>query len=118
MAALASGVFTGTSLAFFDEAFTGDLDAIYALTSGKRWIISGWDLTVHANSVVCPIRLELGTRVVAASHMPVHGATAGYPKNTWQLVGVNLTGMINEALNIAGGGTAAVLNGTIWCQQV
>lgn len=116
--ALASGVFTGSSLTFFNEAFTGDLDAIYALVSGKRWIISGWDLTVHANSAVCPIRLELGSRVVAASHMPVHGATAGFPKNTWQIIGCRLTGQIDEALNIAGGGTAAVLNGTIFCQQV
>lgn len=109
---------SGSSIAIDAQAFTGNLSAIVALTSGKRWMISGWDLTMTENSTMANCQIVLGSTIKAATRFSIHTGASGQPLNRWTVLGVSISGAIGDALNINGGGTAGVLNGVIFCQQV
>lgn len=110
----------GITIAFVNETFTGDVSTATAVpvAATERMHILAWSLTVTGNSAVCPIQIKTSGGVVyAADRIPAIAASG---------VGAQVRGVFKsepgmilpslpagEELVIGGGGTAAVLDGTV-----
>jgi hypothetical protein len=102
------------------EAFTGNLTNVYTPSTGKKIVISGWSLWVNGNTAgVCDITIVTGSTAHASARIPASPAAAAAGNaNPYQLLGVRITGGVNEVLKINGGATGATISGVIFITEV
>lgn len=108
----------GDHVVFVGETFTADITNVYVPSSGKRLVISGWDLTIHGNTGIVNAGIRLGSTTHAQSNFPVYPTVANGNNNRWCVLGVRISGGVDEVLKLMGGGTLCAVTGTIFVTEV
>lgn len=108
----------GDHVCFDSETFTSGPYTVLTPSSGKRLIITGWDITVTGNTAITPIKIILGSTTHAVTSVAIAPVLANTGQFLpWRIVGISITGGVDEALKLGGGGTAGVISGTIYVTE-
>lgn len=106
----------GNRIVFVAEAFTADVTtaATVAIPAGQRLYVVSWNLTVTANTAVCPIQIkDTAGNLYAANRIPVVGAGEN-SETFFSEAGWTPVGLADGAeLVIGGGGANGVLDGHV-----
>lgn len=101
------------------ETFTGNI-TVYTPTSGKRLVISGWDLGTQGHTAgTCRVTIVLGSTDHASmlfAAVPAAGTAA--TTSIWSRQSCSINGAVNEALIINGGATNGTISGVIFVTEV
>jgi hypothetical protein len=114
------GTWLSDHIVLNNVTFTGNID-LRTPTSGKKLVISGWDLqTAGHTGGTCRMTILTGSTEHASRLTPAAPATAATHGNAnpWTHLGIRLSGAVDEVLKINGGATSGTISGIVYVQEM
>lgn len=116
---MAGPVDNGDHVTLDSTSFNGGAAVTLKASTSRALVLSGIDLTYSGGTAISSLQIrEIISRTVHyATHLPIAPTAANGTSAVIRAIGIRISVAANQGLEIVGGATSGVLNGTVYITE-